>query len=75
MPKVMIVNTDNFGGDYPDEFFLARLSEERAQPMVFLSKDEAQLVVDSLNAPHGPNAPRWWKIVDEYYQLIRGFRP
>ena len=69
-----IVNTDNFGGDYPDEVFLAGIQETRAAPLSF-SKEQAQKIADVLNGPDAQYNTRYWKVVDDDYQLSRGFRP
>jgi len=53
-----IVETDNFGGDYPDENFLL-------QPM---SRESAKQIA-------GEMYPRFWKIVDDDYELRPGFEP
>lgn len=64
MPK--IVETDNFNGDYPDEKFV------NLPPM---SKDHAQAVAKAINAGFGHSHPRFWKVVDNDYQLQPGFEP
>lgn len=63
-----IVNTDNFGGDYPDETFL---------PLTFWSLESAQRVADAINAElcNHDHAARFWKVVDSGYQLQPGFEP
>ncbi len=61
-----IVNTDNFGGDYPNETFVEQ---------DFLTKFEAQEIADGLNAYFGPNAPRYYKVVEMPYELAPGFEP
>lgn len=46
-----IVNSDNFAGDYPAEWFL---------PVHFSSKMRAELVADLLNEEEGgDNSPRY----------------
>lgn len=62
-----IVETDNFGGDYPDESFL------KLPPM---SEEMANKVCDVINdCCSGPNEPRYWKVVPEGYKLQPGFEP
>lgn len=68
MPKYRcrIVDTDNFGGDYPDEKFVL-------WPM---REDRAQAIADILNADAGgDHARRWFIVVDENYKLQPGFEP
>jgi hypothetical protein len=61
-----IVDTDNFGGDYPDEkFVLWPMSEPAA-------KDIAQVLNTYFSSD---TAPRYFKVVDNDYQLAPGFEP
>ncbi len=61
-----IVNTDNFGGDYPDERFVAvGILHERA----------AQIMADALYREQGSHASRYFKVVAEGYVLQPGFEP
>lgn len=70
MPRFLIVETDNFGGDYPDEKFVEPLP-------VFTSRDQASIVSAAINSaiPNRLNAPRWYKVVEEGYVLAPGFEP
>lgn len=61
-----IVNTDNFGGDYPNERFIDG---------EFESKQLAQNVADDLNSHDGDYAPRYYKVVEMPYELQPGFEP
>jgi hypothetical protein len=60
-----IVNTDNFGGDYPDEKFLL-------WPM---PRQSAQCIADVLNRDSGERASRFYKVVENDYVLQPGFEP
>lgn len=60
-----IVDTDNFGGDYPDEAFV----------LFPMPKEQAQKIADAINEAAGPNASRYWKVVEHDYQLQPGFEP
>lgn len=60
-----IVDTDNFNGDYPDEKFLL-------WPMPRLY---CQPIADTLNAWAGPRAQRYYKVVEDDYELQPGFEP
>jgi hypothetical protein len=60
-----IVDTDNFGGDYPDEKFVL-------WPM---REEFAQRIADILNEESGPNGKRFYRVVDDDYQLVPGFEP
>lgn len=61
-----IVNTDNFGGDYPNETFLG---------LPNLPKDDCDAICEILNRNAGEDCPRYWKTVEENYILQPGFEP
>lgn len=63
-----IVETDNFGGDYPDEKF--------ATPYK-LTYREADAVAKLMNSfwCDDATASRYWKVVPDGYQLQPGFQP
>ena len=62
-----IVNTDNFGGDYPDESFV---------DLPPLSKSLANSLCIAINkAWSGDHSQRYWKVVDDDYILSPGFEP
>jgi hypothetical protein len=65
-----IVDTDNFGGDYPDEHFHGHCMPEKV----------ARAIADMLNADlQGPDdsytASRYYKVVRDDYKLQPGFTP
>ena len=60
-----IVDTDNFGGDYPNEKFVGG---------VFARKENAQRRADRLNGGSDLN-PRYFKVVELPYKLQPGFEP
>jgi hypothetical protein len=61
-----IVDTDNFGGDYPNEKFV----------LWPLPWENAQRIADILNdSSSGPSAPRYFKVVNDNYKLQPGFEP
>jgi hypothetical protein len=61
-----IVETDNFGGDYPNERFL------NLPPLV---REHAHAVVNAINSGFPLDAHRCWKVVDNDYKLQPGFEP
>ena len=62
-----IVETDNFGRDYPDETFVN---------VPNLQKEPAERIAEELNkACSGPTASRYWRVVDNDYVLQPGFEP
>lgn len=65
--RYMIVNTDNYAVDYPNESFLPVGS--------FGSKKAAQTICDLINAESGSDALRYYKVVELGYTLQPGFEP
>ena len=71
MKDYSIVETDNFGGDYPNESFLIR----------HIKKETAEVIADLINKEKNSlgDYPRFWKVVkDTYtepYKLQPGFEP
>jgi hypothetical protein len=65
---VKIVETDNFGGDYPNEQFLN---------IAPTSREKAQAIADAVNAAFcdHDNASRFWRVVEDNYVLQPGFTP
>ena len=63
-----IVETDNFGGDYPDEQFVNVAPTTQAK---------AQMIADAINAVFcaHENAHRFWRVVPQGYKLQPGFEP
>ena len=60
-----VVETDNFGGDYPNESF--------AGPC--LSREDAVRVADIFNHATHATHPRFWKVEPSDYKLQPGFKP
>lgn len=63
-----VVNTDNFGGDYPYEKFVGP---------EFNTKEEAQKFADEKNGPYerAQYASRYFKVVKMPYKLAPAFEP
>ncbi len=67
MKSWMIVNTDNYGGDYPDENIFVD---------GFPTKELAEKVADAINKKFlGKHSPRYYKVEDNDYKLQPGFEP
>jgi hypothetical protein len=64
--RKMIVETDNYGGDYPDESFVLAFP---------VDNDTAKSIADSINKYVGERSRRYWKVVDYGYKLQPGFEP
>ncbi len=63
MPR--IIDTDNSGGDYPDESF-------HLFPM---SSEAAQRIVEILNEENREDSQRLYCVVSDDYELRGGFKP
>lgn len=63
---MMIVDTDNFGRDYPDEKIIAKS---------IINQYFADLICNLLNEDSGDNSSRYYKVVEDNYQLHPGFEP
>lgn len=62
-----IVETDNYGGDYPNESFVNLPS---------MNEEHAKIVAAAINSGfHTGNYPRYWKVVEDDYELQGGFEP
>lgn len=68
MTRFKIVETDNFGGDYPNEKFVS---------LPTTTKEGAELIVKAINYVLNPDGmqSRHWKVVPEDYVLVPGFEP
>jgi hypothetical protein len=66
--QYQIVETDNLGGDYPDEKFVS---------LPYLQEDAAKRIAAAINAEccNWDGARRYWKVVSVGYQLQLGFEP
>lgn len=65
----LVVDTDNFGGDYPNEKFVSvPMTQERAA-------EHCRKLNTELERQFGCNSPRWYKVVEEGYVLQPGFEP
>lgn len=62
-----IVETDNFGGDYPDERFVLDL----------LDKKDAEAIAEVINSClcTDDSSSRYYKVVEHPYTLQPGFEP
>lgn len=69
MTRYRIVETDNFGRDYPDESFvnLPTMRKEQAEQL-------ADLINEICSGETGYHQ-RYWKVVDDSYELQPGFEP
>lgn len=65
--RYAVVDTDNFGRDYPDEKFVE--GTDRG-----ITHEEAIIMCRQYNVGNG-NQPRWYKVVALPYVLQPGFEP
>jgi hypothetical protein len=63
-----IVNTDNYGSDYPNEKFVENLPFPLTEP-------DAEVICDAINSVVRQPHPRFWRVVPDDYQLQPGFEP
>lgn len=63
-----IVETDNFGGDYPDEKFVN---------LPWMNEEQARKVANVLNEAFSSyiGSSRFWLVVPDDYKLQPGFEP
>jgi len=64
--KYKIVETDNFGGDYPNE---------KSLPVPPLEKEAAESIASLINEAAGLDCSRYWKVELFSYKLQPGFQP
>jgi len=68
MEKYGIVQTDNYGRDYPNESFVTSLP--------YLRKiEDAEALAKCINKIAGEDNERYWKVVKMPYELAPGFEP
>jgi hypothetical protein len=63
--RFRIVETDNYGGDYPNESFHGP----------HMKYSECDTVADIFNQAYGPNGLRFYIVVHDSYKLQPGFEP
>lgn len=80
--RYMLVDTDNLGGDYPDESFLVLQQGQKVVHLkrlhygatCFKDKGDAEVIANFLNVSY-EGASRYIKVVEEGYKLQPGFEP
>ena len=65
MERFKIVETDNFGRDYPNE---------SALPLPALTREQAETIANVINDAAGVHHDRFWKVVPVDYKLAPGFQ-
>lgn len=66
MRQYGIVDTDNYGGDYPNERYVVNC---------WLREETAKAIADLLNEESGPNSHRFYKVMKRSYVLQPGSEP
>lgn len=61
-----IVETDNFGRDYPNEKFV---------DLPVMQEEALNQICKIINDDGGSNSPRYYKVVENDYKLVLGFEP
>ena len=64
--RYRIVETDNFGGDYPDEKFV------NVHPV---NRRHAEAIAAAINSGYSEFHNRHYKVVEDTYTLVPGFEP
>lgn len=67
MSRYRIIHTDNFNGDYPDEKFVEELP--------WMDEQMAKTICKAINSTLPENAPRYYQVVEDGYELQPGFEP
>ncbi len=62
-----IIHTDNYGRDYPNEKFVSEIP--------LMDRETCQIICDTINKWCGSDSSRYYKVVDNDYELIPGFEP
>lgn len=75
MSKFIVVNTDNFGGDYPNEMALGFYNTKGVFYVYRDTQERAKAVADILNAECNERTPRWHSVRPDTYALRPGFEP
>lgn len=63
-----IIHTDNYNGDYPDEKFVEGIPR-------YLKRETLNKICRLIQDDIGENASRFYKVVEDDYQLRPGFEP
>jgi len=72
----IIVDTDNFGGDYPDENCLTWTNADGRTTRAAFRKDKAEAVAKLFNDQFGGSrSPRFFEVRPSDYKLQPGFEP
>lgn len=67
MKRFRIIETDNFGGDYPNEKFLSLWPVNEAH-----AESICKAINDGFNPP-GHTHDRFYRVVQDDYKLVPGF--
>lgn len=80
MPKLdwCVIDTDNFGGDYPDQHAIAWVDSKGKAFRAHLTQDEAEQIAKVLNDARvvgDPHARRYYRATLFEHELEPGFEP
>lgn len=73
--SVKIVNTDNFGRDYPNESFFVDVSMPLGVANAIVERLNKSLGHSEANSRYGREPDRYYKVVSSEYVLQPGFEP
>lgn len=71
-----VIETDNYGGDYPNEHFVGFIDHEgNSQPLVFDTKEDAQVIANAFNQIKYKGSNRYFMEVEKNRKLFGPFEP
>ena len=71
-----VIETDNYDGDYPNEHFIGFIDHEgNSHPLVFDTKEDAQVIANAFNQIKYGGANRYYMEVEKNRKLYGPFEP
>jgi len=71
-----VIETDNYDGDYPNEHFIGFIDHEgNSHPLVFDTKEDAQVIAKAFNQIKYKGNNRYFMEVEKNRKLLGPFEP
>lgn len=71
-----VLETDNFGGDHPNEHFISMTDHEgKSHTLVFNCKEDAQVIANAFNQIKYKGSNRFFMAVEKNRKLLGPFEP
>lgn len=71
-----VIETDNYDGDYPNEHFVGFIDHEgNSKPLVFDTKEDAQVIANAFNQIKYKGNNRYFMEVEKNRKLLGPFEP